>query len=414
MAVPSSPTPKLRVLLSEGGSTSAREAITLLGLAGHHVEICDPSPRCLGRFSRFVRAFHRCPGLGADPAGYLAFVDELLERRQFDVLLPIHEQGLVFAKARHRLAARTGVALPAFADYRTALDKARFSAVLDRLGLPQPPTRIVTTVDAARTASLPGVIKASIGTASRGVWIVRSEGERELALGELAEIAPPGGAILLQDFVEGPVEHAQAVFCDGELLAMHGYRRIAEGAGGGPARKLSVRRDGVRADVAKLGRHLAWHGALSLDYIWQDEAPRYIDCNPRLVEPMSAALAGLDLLGLLLRISVGETPSPPPAGRAGARSHLAMQVLLGSALRERSRLALLREIALLLGGRGAYAGSVAELTPVTSDWASAVPLVATALILLAQPGLAQRLAVKGWGDHLLDAAAVRAIEGDID
>jgi len=414
MVAPSRPTPALRVLLSEGGSTSAREAITLLGLAGHHVEICDPSPHCLGRFSRFVRAFHRCPGLGVDPAGYLAFVENLLERRHFDVLLPIHEQGLVFAKARHRLAQRTGLALPAFASYRTALDKARFSAVLDQLGLPQPPTRIVTSIEEARTAAVaPCVIKAAIGTASRGVWIVRVEAERDAALRELAEITPPGGAILLQDVVQGAVEHAQAVFCHGELSAINLYRRIAEGAGGGPALKQSVQRDGVRADVVRFGRHLAWHGALSLDYIWQDGTPRYIDCNPRLVEPMSAALAGLDLLGLLLRVSVGETPSPPPAGRAGVRSHLAMQALLGSALRQRSRRALLREMALMLGRRGAYAGSVEELTPVTSDWASAVPLVATALIMLARPGLAQRLAAKGWGDHLLDAAAMRAIEDDI-
>jgi predicted ATP-grasp superfamily ATP-dependent carboligase len=360
-----------------------------------------------------VRAFHRCPGLGVDPAGYLAFVENLLERRHFDVLLPIHEQGLLFAKVQHRLAARTALALPAFESYRTALDKARFSAVLDQLGLPQPPTRIVTTIDDARAAALPCAIKAVIGTASRGVWIVRSESERDAALRECADITPPGAAILLQDFVDGPVEHAQAVFCHGELLAMHGYRRIAEGAGGGPSRKQSVQRDVVRADVARLGGYLAWHGALSLDYIWRDETPLYIDCNPRLVEPMSAALAGADLLGLLLQVSRGETPSPPPHGRDGVRSHLAMQALLGSALRQGSRRELLRELAALLGRSGAYAGSVEELTPIGTDWASFIPLAATALILLARPSLAQRLAVKGWGDHLLDAAAVRAIDDDI-
>uniref|UniRef100_Q07UA3 ATP-grasp domain-containing protein n=1 Tax=Rhodopseudomonas palustris (strain BisA53) TaxID=316055 RepID=Q07UA3_RHOP5 len=413
MAPSPSPTQPLRVLLSEAGSTSAREAITLLGLAGHHVEICDPSPRCLGRLSRFVRAFHRCPGLGVDPAGYLAFVEDLLERRHFDVLLPIHEQGLLFAKVQPRLAARTGVALPAFESYRTALDKARFSALLDQLELRQPPTTIVTSIEDARTASLPCVVKAAIGTASRGVWIVRSAAERDAALRELADITPPGGAILLQEFVEGPVEHAQAVFCRGELLAIHGYRRIAEGAGGGPAQKLSVRRDGVRADVAKLGRHLAWHGALSLDYIWSDDTPRYIDCNPRLVEPMSAALAGTDLLGLLLLVSRGEKPPLPPASREGVRSHLAMQALLGCALRQRSRRALLGEIVAMLGRRGPYVGSVEELTPLRADWLGFIPLLATALILMARPGLAQRLTLKGWGDHLLDAAAVRAIDNDI-
>src|SRR5665213_4594419 len=69
---------QLRVLVSEGNSTSAREAITILGLSGHHVEICDPSPVCLARFSRFVEAFHRCPGLRDDPAGLLALIEKLL------------------------------------------------------------------------------------------------------------------------------------------------------------------------------------------------------------------------------------------------------------------------------------------------------------------------------------------------
>ena len=84
---------QLRVLVPEGNSTSAREAITILGLAGHHVEVCDPAPVCLARFSRFVRKFHRCPGIGDDPAGFLAFIERLLASGRFDVLLPTHEQG---------------------------------------------------------------------------------------------------------------------------------------------------------------------------------------------------------------------------------------------------------------------------------------------------------------------------------
>ena len=105
MADPSHGAKPLRVLLSEGSSTSAREVITALGLAGHVVEVCDPSSICLGRFSRFVSKFHRCPGLRDDPAGYLSFVEKLLAERPYDVLLPIHEQGLLFARVRERLEA---------------------------------------------------------------------------------------------------------------------------------------------------------------------------------------------------------------------------------------------------------------------------------------------------------------------
>ncbi|TAH67580.1 MAG: hypothetical protein EWM45_07475 [Rhodopseudomonas palustris] len=416
MASASRPTKPLRVLLSEGGSTSAREAITLLGLAGHHVEICDPSPRCFGRMSRFVRAFHRCPGLRSDPLGYLSFVEELLARRPFDVLLPIHEQGLLFAKVQHRLRQHTALALPSFASYRTALDKATFSAVLSELGLPQPVTTIVDSLAAARTHAVgeaPLVIKAAIGTASRGVWLVRNADQRAAAFAELDQLNLGDGQILLQQWVDAPVEHAQAVFRDGELLALHGYQRLIEGAGGGPALKQSVRRDLVRTDLARLGRHLGWHGAMSLDYLWHNETALYIDCNPRLVEPMSAALAGCDLLGALLQVSLGEASVPLAPGREGVRSHLAMQVLLGAAQREGSRRALLRELHALLTQKGAYQGSVEELTPWRLDWLSAVPLAATALLLLTQPRLAETLAAKGWGEHLLDTDALRTIERDV-
>src|SRR5436305_13539043 len=120
MADPPYRAKKLRILLSEGSSTSAREAITILGLDGHVIEVCDPAPVCLGRFSRFVAKFHRCPGLRDDPAGYLSFVEKLLAARQFDVLLPIHEQGFAFARVKARSETRAGLALPDSDAYRTA------------------------------------------------------------------------------------------------------------------------------------------------------------------------------------------------------------------------------------------------------------------------------------------------------
>ena len=75
----------------------------------------------------------------------MAFVEQLLANGRFDVLLPTHEQGFLFARVRQRLEGRAGLALPGFESYRTAHSKAGFSRLLDRLGLPQPPTRIVTS-----------------------------------------------------------------------------------------------------------------------------------------------------------------------------------------------------------------------------------------------------------------------------
>ena len=402
---------RLRVLLSEGNSTSAREAITCLGLAGHRVEICDPDRVCMGRFSRFVERFHHCPGLGADPEGYLAFILNLISRERFDVLMPIHEQGYLFAKVQQALARHVAIALPSFANYARAHSKASFGEVLSELALPQPETAFVESVAELRQISrFPCVLKSAIGTASRGTWIIHDEADLERALSGV-EGQPQDEVFLVQDFINGRVEHAQAVFSAGRLVGMHSYSQLLGGAGGGPAIKESVRRPAVRSHLAQIGEHLGWHGALSVDYVVrpEDELPHYIDCNPRLVEPVNAMLAGCDLTDLLLRVSLGEETPEAPAGRQGIRTHMALQVLLGSALRDGTRRDLLGECWRLLLHRGRYATSREELTPLRWDWPSVIPTIFAALWLLVNPRAAGRMVAKGWGAHLLSSASIRVI-----
>jgi hypothetical protein len=256
------------------------------------------------------------------------------------------------------------------------------------------------------------VIKTSIGTASRGVWFVRGVRELEDAMRELVAADAFADEVLVQEYIAGTTEKAQSVFSRGELLGFHAYRGIALGVGGGEAIKESVSRPDVRAMLQTLGRRLAWHGALSIDYLMPERSktPLLIDCNPRLVEPMSAYLAGIDLVDLLLKVSSGETPAALPESRDGVRTHLAMQALLGVAAREDSRRALLRECWHLALGRAPYANSREEMTPVGLDWISAVPLATTAMLLLARPSAALRLARGGFGAHLLSRESIRKIE----
>ena len=402
----------MRILLSEGASTSARQAITALGLKGHEIEICDPNPLCLGRFSRFVSRYHRCPGLGLDPHGYLSFILDRISGGRFDVLLPIHEQGLLFAKVRKRIASHVAVALPSFESYARAHSKIGFSQLASELELPQPTARFVASAEELlRIECFPYVLKAAVGTASRATWVIGKREDLQSAVSDLQRSGAFADPVLVQELAPGHIEHAQAIFCQGMLIAFHGYRQTSRGAGGGDATKLSIFRPIVRSHMARLGEHLRWHGALSIDYVLRppDGIPLYIDCNPRLVEPMSAFIAGLDLTDLLVRVSRGERVSGAAGGRQGVRTHSAIQVLLGCAIREQRRSSLLRECWLLLTKRGAYRESREELTPVRWDWLSAIPFIVTLLCLLTRPAAANYLARKGWGSHLLNPESIRKI-----
>src|ERR1022692_4537663 len=92
-----------RVLVSEGSSLSARQAVTALGMAGHQVGVCDPDPLCLGRFSRLFYHYSRCPAIGKDPWAYLDVVLGLLSHGGWDVLFPTHEQAFLFSRERARI-----------------------------------------------------------------------------------------------------------------------------------------------------------------------------------------------------------------------------------------------------------------------------------------------------------------------
>src|SRR5579884_634897 len=169
----------IRVLLCEGSSLSAREAISALGPLGYVLDVCDPDPQCLGRFSRFVHAFYRCPPMGSDPQGYLQFLLQHLKQEHYNVLLPVQEQAFLFSKVRDQLQQLVGLAVADFADFERLQSKVGFLHVLDHLELPHPRTALIRTraeLEACNT--FPYYLKTAYGTASSGVWLITTADER--------------------------------------------------------------------------------------------------------------------------------------------------------------------------------------------------------------------------------------------
>jgi hypothetical protein len=388
-----------KILLSEGTSLSAREIITVLGLAGHRVEVCAPLRRCYCSYSKWVRGVRVLPAAGADPGAYARGVREVCARERVDVLLPSHEQAYLFAALRAREPAwpEAGTAVPVapFSAFRRIQTKSALAQTLAGAGLPHPRTSLAWSAGelAKQAAALLDageacVIKVDAGTAS----VQQRCLERPEDLRGLERLPYAGGwPAIVQARVRGPLERTQAVFGEGRLLAAHAYRQLRPGLSGGDVVKESVSRPGVVAHLEALGAHLGWHGALSLDYILEGNDPSrpvYLDANPRLVEPVNGWLSGVDLPGRLLAVALGRGSGALTVGRPGVRTRLGIPGLMERAVATGSRRAVLREAWAQRARRGAYAGTEEELNPGRWDAAAAIPYYGLLAMLLFNPGLA--------------------------
>lgn len=403
-----------RILLSEGSSLSAREAVTALGLAGRGCEIVTSDPLCLARFSRFIRKVHVAPASGADPDGYLAAVLDIVARRSIDVLLPVHEQAYLFAAARTRLPPGLGIALSDFAAFEQVQSKAGLAALLTRLAIPQPATEVAYQArDLLAQRAFPFFVKAAFGTASSGVWRIGDADQLQALAQTLEQAGAFAQGVVIQQPADGPLERTQAVFDRGRLVACHIYRQVAAGPGGGDVLKQSVRRPQARRAVATIGDALNWHGALSFDYIVDaaSSEPLFFDANPRLVEPMNAWLSGVDLPGALLAVSRGDSPPEQADGREGVVTRLGLMGLMDAAGHRGRRIDVLGDLLAQLTATGRYRGSVEELVPLRSDPYCAVPLAVVLAKLMQSPQSSATLARQTVEAYSLTPAAIDRLRG---
>jgi hypothetical protein len=385
------PSMHARVLFSEGSSLTAREFVSVLGPAGHHIEVLDPNLACICRFSRWVRRVHRCPASGTDPLGYLDKVNAVLANGAFDVLLPTHEQAWLFAAARTRLDPAAHVAVASPEAFSRVQSKIEFARLLDETGLPQPQWRIVESAEELAHWEPPFYLKAPFSTAGAGVLRVADTGQAQKAFSALRSRVG-NSPLMVQAAARGEYAQVQALFDHGRLVAAHESIQTAAGIGPSAAGRVSVRHPFARREVGDLGKRLAWHGGLTLDYIFRDRQHFYIECNPRTVEPANAAASGVDLPSLQLEISLGRHPDEAPAGKAGVRTHSSLATLLGTAAYRGTRTAVFAEALQLALHQGPYRHSRERLTPFLRDVQSMVPLAFVCARVLFDPGSARRIA----------------------
>jgi predicted ATP-grasp superfamily ATP-dependent carboligase len=403
----------LKILFTEGSSTSARQSLYALGRLGHVIDVCDPQRLCLTRFSRYVRRLYRCPSFTRDPLGYLDFLRDRLDREHYDVLLPVHDQVYLLSRFPEAFYGRTGLALAPFESVVQLQSKAGFARLLAELELPQPRTTVVAgPAEVPAACSYPCYVKLEYSTAGRGVWRVDSPRELQPVLDALERIDEQDrGQIVVQEAVAGEFHAAQAVCRHGELVGAGCYRSLARGVGGSAHARESVTQPAVYEHLARLGRRLAWHGAFHVEYLCDPAtgSPTYIEANPRIGETMNATLGGANLCEALVRVSLGERLAAPVFARPGVRTHSVLMALMGAAEGGEGRRGVLAELRRWRRREGAYHDSEDELVRPGEDPRALLPAVFVTAQLLAAPSRTRQIVRRAVDNYALDARAVRAI-----
>lgn len=403
----------MKILMTDGSSTSARQSITCLG-PQHTIDILDPSSLCQCRFSRWVKRWHRCPPFSSKPSDYLQFLMERIETGAYDVLFPTHEQIYLLSRFQQIFESRIAMAVPQFEVLDRTMNKARFSQLLDETGMPQPAYRIVQTKEELMSCDqFPCWIKLDFSTAGQGVRYASSRREMESIGKELEGREWFDGIrqVVVQQHASGLKRGATGIFQNGELMAFHVYQSRSIGVGGSANAKITVHDPEMKELITRFGSQLHWHGAMCLEYVYDDGANlrSIFECNPRIGETVLAYESGVNLCQAWIDVSFGKGKHNESMGKAGVKSHLGFLTLTSMALHGATRLQLLRELLRLLRSEDEYENSRDEITRWSSDWLSIFPFLGVTILLLWNPRAAGWLVRKTVENYSLTPEGATAI-----
>jgi predicted ATP-grasp superfamily ATP-dependent carboligase len=385
----------LSILMTEGSSTSAREALYALG-PGNSIDVLDPSALCQCRFSRFVRRWYRCSRFSEDPLGYLSCLGRQLRARRYDVIFSPHDEVYLLSRVRETLARWAAVALPDFTAVAQLQSKVKFVSLLETLKLPLPKTGIVFSRSELESwTDFPCYLKLDTGTAGAGVRMVQDRRELVDAIEqfERQQMWHDGDVVLMQKPANGRQATVRAVYCNGQLVGIHMNALIERGVGGAAIVRESCVHPVVIDHMRQLGEHLQWHGPLFAEYFIDEQSgsPAYIEANPRIGDTANATLSGANVCRLWVEVAMRQEAFTSAQPRVGFRSHTGMLALMWRAMNHARRRELVQEMKRAWAGSDIYEGSVEEMTRPKEDWLSVVPYAWVAARVLAYPPTAERI-----------------------
>jgi len=202
-----------------------------------------------------------------------------------------------------------------------AEDRERFQQMIDKLGLLQPPNRIVRNteeaVSSAEEIGFPLVVRPSYVLGGRAMEIVFNEEELRRYMTEAVQVSNES-PVLLDRFLDDAVELDVDAICDGKDVLIGGIMQHIEQAGvhsGDSACSLPPYNldekilDEVRKQIRAMALELGVVGLMNTQFAIQGDKVFILEVNPRASRtvPFVSKATGRSLAKIAARCMVGDT-----------------------------------------------------------------------------------------------------------
>ncbi len=202
-----------------------------------------------------------------------------------------------------------------------AEDRGRFRAVIERLGLRQPPSDAATRYEQARRIAerigYPVVVRPSFVLGGRAMEIVYDEPSLARYMAEAVD-ASPEHPVLIDKFLEDAIEVDVDAVCDGRRTVVGGIMEHIEEAGihsgdsacALPPFSLAAETvDELRRQTVALAESLKVLGLMNIQFAVKDGDVYVLEVNPRASRtvPFVSKATGLNLAKVAARVMMGRT-----------------------------------------------------------------------------------------------------------
>ncbi|MGY6662022.1 MAG: carbamoyl-phosphate synthase large subunit [Glycocaulis sp.] len=199
-------------------------------------------------------------------------------------------------------------------------DRERFKALLDTLGLRQPPNAIVRSeeeaLECAKTLGFPLVLRPSFVLGGRGMEIVRDQESLERYIRAAVHVSGDSPLLLDRYLTDASEVDVDAV-CDGEEVRIAGVMEHIEEAGvhsgdsacSIPPHSLSAETIAeLRAETVALAKAIGVKGLMNVQYAVKDGEIFVLEVNPRASRtvPFVAKAIGAPVAGIAAKVMAGE------------------------------------------------------------------------------------------------------------